>query len=84
MLTSIIIGLIAGWLAGMIYKGSGFGIIGNIVIGLIGAVVGNFLASMLGVSSENLLGNITTATIGAVILLFAVNAFTMQRGQRLQ
>jgi len=67
----LLVGLIAGWLAGMLVKGGGFGIIGDMIVGVLGALIGGFLFSTLGVSSGGgLLGSIIVATIGAVILIF--------------
>jgi len=73
LLWFLIVGLIAGWLAGVLVKGGGFGVIGDIVVGVIGAFIGGFLFSTLGVSSGGgLLGSIIVATIGAVVLIFLV------------
>ena len=67
----ILIGLAAGWLAGQLMKGGGFGIVGDIVVGVIGALLGGFLFRTLGVSAGGgLIGALIVATIGAVILLF--------------
>jgi uncharacterized membrane protein YeaQ/YmgE (transglycosylase-associated protein family) len=67
----ILIGLCAGWLAGQLMKGSGFGPIGDIVVGVIGALIGGSLFSHLGVYPEGgLLGSLVVATVGALILLF--------------
>ena len=67
----IVIGLVAGWLAGLLVKGGGFGVIGDIVVGVIGALLGGFIFSSLGVSTGGgLLGSIIVATIGAVLLIF--------------
>ena len=66
-----LIGLVAGWLAGQLVKGGGFGVIGDIVVGVIGALVGGFLFSSLGVSAGGgLVGAIIVATIGAIVLIF--------------
>jgi uncharacterized membrane protein YeaQ/YmgE (transglycosylase-associated protein family) len=66
----LIIGAAAGWLAGMIVKGGGFGLLGDIVVGIVGAFVGGALVTMLGVSiAPGLVGVIVTATLGAVALL---------------
>ena len=68
-----LIGLVAGWLAGMLMKGGGFGIVGDIVVGIVGALIGGFLFSSLGVSSGGgLLGAIIVATIGAIVLIFVL------------
>jgi uncharacterized membrane protein YeaQ/YmgE (transglycosylase-associated protein family) len=67
----ILIGLTAGWLAGQLMKGGGFGIVGDIVVGVIGALLGGFLFSTLGVSAGGgLIGSLIVATIGACVLLF--------------
>jgi uncharacterized membrane protein YeaQ/YmgE (transglycosylase-associated protein family) len=69
----IVVGLIAGWLAGLIMKGGGFGVLGDIVVGVIGALIGGFLFSSLGASlGGGLIGSIVVATIGAVILVFVL------------
>ena len=69
----LVVGALAGWLAGLMIKGSGFGLIGNIVVGILGAVLGSFLFGLLGIASGGFLGAIIMATIGAVILLYAVS-----------
>ena len=67
----IIVGLVAGWLAGVIMKGGGFGVIGDIVVGIVGALLGGWLFSTMGVSTGGgLLGAIIVALIGAIILIF--------------
>jgi uncharacterized membrane protein YeaQ/YmgE (transglycosylase-associated protein family) len=67
----IIVGLIAGWLAGVIMKGGGFGVIGDIIVGIVGALLGGWLFSTMGVSAGGgLLGAIVVALIGAIILIF--------------
>ena len=69
----IIIGAIAGWLAGVLVKGYGFGLIGNIVIGIIGAVVAGWLFPMLGVSlGGGWIGAILSAAVGAIIVLVII------------
>jgi uncharacterized membrane protein YeaQ/YmgE (transglycosylase-associated protein family) len=69
----LIVGIVAGWLAGVLVKGGGFGLIGDMIIGIIGAFVGGFLFSSLGVSAGGgIVGSIIVATIGAVVLLFVI------------
>jgi uncharacterized membrane protein YeaQ/YmgE (transglycosylase-associated protein family) len=69
----ILIGLCAGWLAGQLVKGGGFGVVGDIVVGVIGALLGGYLFSLLGVSTGGgLLGSLVVATIGAIVLLFGI------------
>jgi uncharacterized membrane protein YeaQ/YmgE (transglycosylase-associated protein family) len=69
----ILIGLAAGWLAGQIVKGGGYGIVGDIIVGVIGAVIGGFLFQRSGAfAGSGLIGSLIVATIGAVILLFVL------------
>jgi uncharacterized membrane protein YeaQ/YmgE (transglycosylase-associated protein family) len=69
----VLIGLCAGWLAGQLVKGGGFGIVGDIVVGIIGALLGGYLFSLFGVSTGGgLLGSLIVATIGAIVLLFGI------------
>jgi uncharacterized membrane protein YeaQ/YmgE (transglycosylase-associated protein family) len=73
LLWFLVVGLVAGWLAGVLVKGGGFGVIGDLVVGVIGAFLGGWLFSTLGASAGGgLLGSIIVATIGAVVLLFIV------------
>ena len=66
----LLIGLIAGWLAGKVMRGGGFGIVGDMVVGIIGALLGGWLFGKLGISAGGgLLGAIITAFVGAVVLL---------------
>ena len=69
----LLIGAVAGWLAGLIMRGGGFGLLGNILVGIIGAFLGGFLFNALGVSiGGELIGSLITAVVGAVVLLFIV------------
>ncbi len=68
----ILIGLVAGWLGGLIVKGTGSGFLLNIVIGIIGALLGGFLFNLFGLTSVGLLGNLITALVGAIVLLLIV------------
>ena len=73
LLTILFIGGIAGWLAGLIVKGYGFGLLGNIVIGIIGAFVGTWLLGRLGISlSAGMVGAILNAMIGAIVILVLI------------
>ena len=72
ILAWVIIGAIAGWLAGLIVKGYGFGLFGNIIIGIVGAGIAGFLAPRLGLYTASTAGTIVAATIGALILLFLI------------
>ncbi|MDQ1286049.1 MAG: hypothetical protein QG663_1475 [Thermodesulfobacteriota bacterium] len=73
LISFLILGLIAGWLAGTIMKGRGAGMLVNLVLGVIGAYLGGFLFSLFGLSAHGFIGSLITATIGAVVLLFLIN-----------
>lgn len=66
----LLIGLIAGWLAGQITKGEGFGFWGNLLIGVLGSYVGSWVFSLLSLNAYGTVGQILMATIGAVIFLW--------------
>jgi len=68
----LVIGAVAGWIAGMLMRGGGFGVLGNIVVGVIGALIGGFLFSLLGISAGGLIGSLVTAVAGAAVLLLIV------------
>ena len=73
LIVILIVGGVAGWLAGLIVKGYGYGIIGNIVIGIIGALVAGWIFPMLGLGfGGGILASIIHATVGAVIVLFLI------------
>ena len=73
----IIIGGIAGWLAGLIVRGGGFGIIGDIIVGIIGAVIFGWLFGAAGLSvGSGMIGSIVAAVIGAVILILVLRLVT--------
>jgi uncharacterized membrane protein YeaQ/YmgE (transglycosylase-associated protein family) len=72
VLAWIVIGAIAGWLAGVLVKGYGHGLIGNIVIGILGAGVAGLLAPRLGLHTESFGGNIVASLLGALVLLILI------------
>ncbi len=69
----LLIGLIAGWLAGRVMRG-GFGVVGDMIVGVIGALIGGWLFGVLGISAGGLVGAIITAFVGAVILILLLRA----------
>jgi len=82
----IIIGVIAGWLTGKIMKGSGFGFLMDMVVGLIGALVGGFLSAHLGFGTtgeHGMIGSIVIAVIGAVVLTALLRLVTGNRSANL-
>ncbi len=68
----IIVGLIAGWLAGKVMKGGGYGVLVDIILGILGAVVGGWVFGLLGFHAGGLIGTIIVAFVGAVILVWIV------------
>jgi uncharacterized membrane protein YeaQ/YmgE (transglycosylase-associated protein family) len=72
----IVIGLIAGWLAGKVSRGRGFGCIANILIGLVGAVLGGWIFMKLGIFGGGMIYSIAAATLGAVILVTIARLFS--------
>jgi uncharacterized membrane protein YeaQ/YmgE (transglycosylase-associated protein family) len=69
LLLFLLIGLAAGWLAGQVIKGGGFGLVGDLIVGVIGALLGGWLFRQLGIATGGLLGALVTATVGAIVLL---------------
>jgi uncharacterized membrane protein YeaQ/YmgE (transglycosylase-associated protein family) len=76
LLVILVIGLIAGWLAGHLVRGTGFGLVADICIGIVGALIGSWLLPQLGIHlAAGMLSAIITATIGAVLLLVVLRLF---------
>ncbi|HRE07298.1 MAG TPA: GlsB/YeaQ/YmgE family stress response membrane protein [Opitutaceae bacterium] len=69
LVTTLVVGLIAGWLGGVLTKGRGFGWIGNLVVGVIGAVLGSVLFGIIGLGATHLVGRILCALVGSLIFL---------------
>ena len=67
---TLLIGLVAGWLAGILTKGRDFGLLGNLIVGVLGALLGSFVFGLLGMTAWGLLGRFVIATAGAVLLLY--------------
>jgi uncharacterized membrane protein YeaQ/YmgE (transglycosylase-associated protein family) len=77
------IGLIAGWLAGQIVQGTGFGIVGDLIIGIVGAFIGSWLLPQLGIHlGSGIIAAIINATIGALILLLIIRLVRGGGGRR--
>jgi uncharacterized membrane protein YeaQ/YmgE (transglycosylase-associated protein family) len=68
----LLIGLIAGWLAGQIVKGRGFGIAVDMIVGVIGSFVGGFLFNLLGLATFTLIGRLIAALVGSIVLLYLI------------
>ena len=69
----IIAGVLAGYLSGLLWKGRGFGFIGNLLVGICGAFVGGFLLSLLGFSIHGFIAQIISAVAGAILLLWLIS-----------
>jgi uncharacterized membrane protein YeaQ/YmgE (transglycosylase-associated protein family) len=74
MIGSIIVGLLAGWLAGQMIRGGGYGMFADILLGLVGGVVGGWMFGVLGVHAHHMLGSLIVSTIGASALVMATRA----------
>lgn len=68
----LVIGLLAGWIAGQLMRGGGFGLVGNLVVGVIGAVIGGLVFNLVGVTTGGFVGSLVTAVLGAAVLLYLV------------
>jgi uncharacterized membrane protein YeaQ/YmgE (transglycosylase-associated protein family) len=72
LLADIVVGVLAGWLAGRIRRGRGYGLLGNLLVGVVGAIVGDALFGLVGLHAGGFLGSVVMATAGAAALLYAV------------
>ena len=76
LLVILFVGLVAGWLAGQIVRGTGFGIIGDLIVGILGAFIGSWFLPQLGIHlGTGVISAIVNATIGAILLLLVVRLF---------
>jgi uncharacterized membrane protein YeaQ/YmgE (transglycosylase-associated protein family) len=69
----LIIGALAGWIAGKIMKGRGFGVLGNLIVGIVGGLVGGLVFDLLQLQPEGVIGSLITAIVGAVVFLYLVS-----------
>ncbi len=80
IIIAILIGAVAGWLAGKIMRGGGFGFIINAILGIAGSFVGNWLFGFLGISiGGKWVGAIISALVGAIVILFIVSLFAKKK-----
>jgi uncharacterized membrane protein YeaQ/YmgE (transglycosylase-associated protein family) len=68
----LIIGVAAGWLSGKLMEGHGFGLVGDLVVGVLAALIGGFVFRILGIISFGLVGSLVSATVGAIVLLWLI------------
>ena len=71
----ILIGILAGYLAGKITRGGGFGLLTNLLLGIVGGVLGGWVFSLLGFQTTSIIGNLATSTVGAILLLWIASFF---------
>ena len=76
LIWQIVIGILAGFLAGKIMRGRGFGMLVDLLLGIVGSMIGGFVFGVLGLYSSGLVGQLVVATIGAMMLLFLVRRLT--------
>ncbi len=74
LLWFLLIGLAAGWLAGQLVKGGGFGLAGDLIVGVIGSFIGGLIFDVLHLMPTGHIGNLISATVGAVVLLLILRA----------
>ena len=72
LIWQIMIGILAGWLAGKIMRGRGFGLLIDLLLGVVGSLLGGLVFGLLGLYSSNLIGQLVVATVGAMMLLYLV------------
>jgi len=75
LLYFIVIGALAGWVGGKLTKGEGFGLLGNIIVGIVGGVLGGWIFEKLGIMKENLLYSLAAAVVGSVVFLLLIGLF---------
>lgn len=72
----LVIGVVAGWLTGKLMRGAGYGILMDLILGLVGAVLGGWIFGLLGIPAYGLVGGLASATVGAVILVAIARSFS--------
>lgn len=75
----MIIGIVAGFLAGKIMRGGGFGLIINLLLGILGGVLGGWVFALFGLAASGLIGSLITSTVGAVLVLWIASLFSKSR-----
>ena len=68
----VLLGILAGWIAGKITKGSGFGLLADLIVGVVGSLLGSFIFGLLGLGAYSLLGRLVMSVVGAVVLLWLI------------
>jgi len=83
LLWSIIIGILAGGIAGWIMKGRGFGVIINLIVGLLGSILGGWIYGLLGFQTNSILGSLLMSVVGAVVLLWIISMIGRNRYKKI-
>ncbi len=68
----VVIGILAGWLAGQITKGRGFGLLGDLIVGVVGSLLGSFVFGLLGIYAGSVVGRLILSVVGAILLLYLI------------
>jgi uncharacterized membrane protein YeaQ/YmgE (transglycosylase-associated protein family) len=68
----VLLGIVAGWLAGLIAKGRGFGWLGDLIVGILGSLLGSFIFGLIGLAAYGLLGRLVVSVVGAIVLLWLI------------
>jgi uncharacterized membrane protein YeaQ/YmgE (transglycosylase-associated protein family) len=71
-LWQIVIGIVAGWIAGKLMRGRGYGVLMDLLLGIVGSILGGFVFGILGLYAAGLVGRLVVATVGAVLLIYIV------------
>ncbi len=75
----LVIGLAAGWIAGQVTKGKSFGLVNDLIVGVVGAFLGGILFGLFGLGATNIIGSLITATVGAIVFLYLLRTFAQRR-----
>ncbi len=75
----LLLGLVAGWIANLIVKGGGSGLLVNLIVGIVGSILGGWLFSLIGLAAVGTLGSLATAIVGAIILLWIVSMINRRK-----
>lgn len=78
----LVVGAVSGWLAGLILRRRGFGLLGNLIIGVIGSFLGRFVLGVIGFSANSVLASIITAVLGALLLLWLLSFIPGRAGKK--
>ena len=81
IISFLLIGALSGWIAAQLMKGDGYGLLGNIILGIIGSFVGGYAFSILGITTYGFVGSLLTSIVGAVVILWIAGLFVNSRNR---